>query len=49
MGYNMEMEGQKTHVEFLSGIDFFHYHVLFPIFKEIIQCDEMKVFLRDYT
>ena len=49
MGYNIEMEGQKTHVVFLSGIDYIHYHVLFPIFKEIIQGDEMKVFLRDYT
>ena len=49
MGYNMEMEGQKTHVKILSGIDFIHYHVLFPIFKEIIQGDETKVFLRDYT
>ena len=49
MGYNMEMEGQKTHVECLSGIDFIHCHVLFPIFKEIIQGDETKVFLRDYT
>lgn len=49
MGYNMEMEGQKTHVVFLSGIDFIHYHVLFRIFKEIIQGDKTKVFLRDYT
>ena len=49
MGYNMEMEGQKIHVKILSGIDFIHYHGLFRIFKEIIQCDEMKVFLRYYT
>ena len=43
----METEGQKTHVVFLSGINFIYNHFLFHICKEIIHGDEMKVFLRD--